>query len=426
MPFDFLVAGELLVVSLQSFLAKRAISAESVLSVEYIPALGPLTPGAAPRHDDWVASLSGGWAAALVSGSYDGVARLWDTTGAPLAELRGHGGAVTAVAAAVAHGGDELCGEVLTASLDGTARLFRLHLPPPRRLGGGSPPPPLQAQAGAVLAGHSEGLQAVALSRDGSGCVTAGWDASLALWSMDKLRAACDAAAAAGPAPGGAPGGKRRKTSVRGAVAAAGDGAVPQVPEATLSGHTGCVSALSWPEATSLYSASWDHAIRRWFAPPPPPPAAARGAPKRAEAIPTPGLQGRGRGGVHTDAQCRGGQSHPLPLRAAGWPAAAGLWRRGSRGAGVGPARFVHGGQLCAELAHRLGLCGRLVPLERAPAAQRLVRWLGQGLGRARQGAAAHRRRFGREAVGGRLACRQRPEQLLAGRRWHGLPASHL
>lgn len=29
-------------------------------------------------------------------------------------------------------------------------------------------------------------------------------------------------------------------------------------------GHTQCVSSVVWPEYGKIYSASWDHSIRRW------------------------------------------------------------------------------------------------------------------------------------------------------------------
>ncbi|KAG4947308.1 hypothetical protein JHK87_043315 [Glycine soja] len=32
----------------------------------------------------------------------------------------------------------------------------------------------------------------------------------------------------------------------------------------TLVGHTQCVSAMVWPQRESIYSASWDHSIRKW------------------------------------------------------------------------------------------------------------------------------------------------------------------
>ncbi|GFP90405.1 ribosome biogenesis protein wdr12 homolog [Phtheirospermum japonicum] len=32
----------------------------------------------------------------------------------------------------------------------------------------------------------------------------------------------------------------------------------------TLVGHTQCVSSVAWPECRTIYSASWDHSIKRW------------------------------------------------------------------------------------------------------------------------------------------------------------------
>lgn len=32
----------------------------------------------------------------------------------------------------------------------------------------------------------------------------------------------------------------------------------------TLVGHTQCVSCVVWPEHETIYSASWDHSVRRW------------------------------------------------------------------------------------------------------------------------------------------------------------------
>lgn len=32
----------------------------------------------------------------------------------------------------------------------------------------------------------------------------------------------------------------------------------------TIVGHTQCVSSVVWPQRETIYSASWDHSVRRW------------------------------------------------------------------------------------------------------------------------------------------------------------------
>ncbi|RNF18385.1 ribosome biogenesis protein YTM1 [Trypanosoma conorhini] len=78
--FDFLFNEEYIATSLQKFLARRGISYEELLNIEYTPALqakeGSLLP-----HDDWVSSVRApfpGCAELLLTGSYDHCVRLWD------------------------------------------------------------------------------------------------------------------------------------------------------------------------------------------------------------------------------------------------------------------------------------------------------------------------------------------------------------
>ena len=52
-PFDFLVGGELLRLSLKKHLLAKAVSAETVLEVEYVPAVLPPRPKEEHPHDDW-------------------------------------------------------------------------------------------------------------------------------------------------------------------------------------------------------------------------------------------------------------------------------------------------------------------------------------------------------------------------------------
>ncbi len=209
-----------------------------------------------------MSAVCGAWPRALLSGSYDGCARLWDGSGNTLAVLRGHASGVTDVAVTSgpgASGADADAAVVLTASKDGTGRVWPVRLP--RGGAGAAGGAPLALQAAAVLEGHTAGLEAITASPDGARAATAGWDGTLRLWS---LAAALDPdAGAAAAAAAGAAGGKRRKK---------GDAAPPAVvgvsvaADATLAGHAGCVSCVAWPERGALFSGGWDHTLRRWDA----------------------------------------------------------------------------------------------------------------------------------------------------------------
>lgn len=89
--------GELVRTSLEKLLIRKGISAESVLDVEYIPAVGPPSDEATGKHEDWVSAVDGSWGGAVATGCYDGTARLWTPRGKLTCQLRGHQGPVTTV-----------------------------------------------------------------------------------------------------------------------------------------------------------------------------------------------------------------------------------------------------------------------------------------------------------------------------------------
>lgn len=100
----------------------------------------------------------------LVSGGWDGTARVWDVEkGRELRRLKGHKGRVMAVAAA--KGGHT----VATAGMDGTARVWDAKT----------------GKAGAVFKGHGEPVLAVALRPDGKAVATGGDDGRLRVWGAE-------------------------------------------------------------------------------------------------------------------------------------------------------------------------------------------------------------------------------------------------
>jgi len=94
-PFDFLVdGGKLLRTSLETYLTQNGLSSESIVNLEYVRAILPPTFMASFEHDDWVASVHTNSRNQAVTGSYDGVVRVWDKTGTVEHQFEGHQGAV--------------------------------------------------------------------------------------------------------------------------------------------------------------------------------------------------------------------------------------------------------------------------------------------------------------------------------------------
>ncbi|KAL8470980.1 hypothetical protein ACS0TY_033525 [Phlomoides rotata] len=58
-PFDFLIDGELVRMSLEEFLLAKGIFAEKVLEIEYIKAIVPRKEEDPSLHDDWVSAVDG-------------------------------------------------------------------------------------------------------------------------------------------------------------------------------------------------------------------------------------------------------------------------------------------------------------------------------------------------------------------------------
>jgi ribosome biogenesis protein YTM1 len=77
-PFDFLIDGKLLRSTLERHLLASQQSAEAVVSIEYIPALGPPKEKLVAKQDDWVSSVCvvpGRKGSQVITGSYDYLAR---------------------------------------------------------------------------------------------------------------------------------------------------------------------------------------------------------------------------------------------------------------------------------------------------------------------------------------------------------------
>lgn len=244
-PFDFLTGGAFLRTSLDAHLQSNGLSAESVITLEYVRAVVPPKFQAAFQHDDWVSSVSTAAAldgdntlARILSGSYDGIARVWNLSGQVLAEAPGHSSAIKSVKWL------DDGAQFVTSSMDRTLRLWSYS---------DDAIAPV-----AELLGHKATVENIAVHSASRRILSASTDSTVGLWSTQSSDSPAAPTDVLPPKP------KKRKTASSAAVAAA---TAPRYgPLGLLSGHSSPVSAVMFDpkDSTVAYSVSWDHTIRTW------------------------------------------------------------------------------------------------------------------------------------------------------------------
>ncbi|XP_019181280.1 PREDICTED: ribosome biogenesis protein WDR12 homolog isoform X1 [Ipomoea nil] len=244
-PFDFLIGGELIRMSLEEFLLAKKISAEKILDIEYIKAVAPRKEEEPSLHDDWVSAVDGSNSKFIVIGCYDGVGRLWKEAGSCTHVLKGHTSAVTSVCVikpkGAVNGGDEL---VATASKDRTVRFWKIDadeiLEQPKRI-----------RAYKILRGHNASVQSIAAQPSGEMVCSGSWDCTINLWQANDSDAVSETVSI-----------KKRKKGKK--EEKDDDPQTEGEAVSTLIGHTQCVSSVVWPKNDTIYSSSWDRSIRSW------------------------------------------------------------------------------------------------------------------------------------------------------------------
>ncbi|XP_078155110.1 transducin/WD40 repeat-like superfamily protein [Carex rostrata] len=251
-PFDFLIDGELIRMPLDQFLMTKGISAEKVLEIEYVKAVVPRKQEDPCPHDDWVSAVDGSYSSFILTGCYDGLARIWE--GGEVSEcthiLEGHNGAITSAKFIEIGGvGTEMNFHVVTSSKDRLLRLWKCGSAQNREN-------PIRLGAYKIFPGHTSAVQSVAVSSSREMICSGSWDCSIKLWDAKDSEEDGD---------GNTISLKKRK--VNSMTTEFKDAQSEGAATSTLMGHTQCVSAVTWPDPDVLYSASWDHSIRQWDVP---------------------------------------------------------------------------------------------------------------------------------------------------------------
>ncbi|KAK5697719.1 ribosome biogenesis protein ytm1 [Elasticomyces elasticus] len=237
LPLEFLINGQFLRTSLDEFLTKNGISAETTLSVEYVKALIPPIYSASYKHDDWISSVDVS-SQRILSGSYDGLLRVWNMSSEVVGTGQSHTSSVKAAKFVSPT-------QIASSGMDRTIRIWKYE--DAQAAGAASLTPTLE------LYGHKASVDNIAVHGNSSRVLSASADHSIGLWSTKKAEAP---AAPENLLPSA---NKRRKLSSAKQLPQRG-------PLSMLQGHQSQVGDVCFDEkdATVGYSASWDHSVKTW------------------------------------------------------------------------------------------------------------------------------------------------------------------
>ena len=247
-----MINGQFLRTSLDEFLTQNGLSAETTLSVEYVKALIPPLYVSSYEHDDWVSSVdvlsphSRAAASAsdatvtqrILSGSFDGLLRVWNMSNEITATGQGH---TAPIKAAKFISPDRIA----SSGIDRTIRLWKYE--DAEAENAGSLAPTLE------LYGHKSSVDNIAVHAASSRVLSASSDHCVGLWSTRRAEGP--------PAPENLlpSANKRRKLSNAKTAPQRG-------PLSLMQGHQGQIADVCFDDkdATVGYSASFDHAVKTW------------------------------------------------------------------------------------------------------------------------------------------------------------------
>lgn len=258
-PFDFLINGTFLRTTIEEYLTANGLSSENTLNLQYVRSLIPPLFEASFEHDDWVSSVdvlsgtspAGVWQPGsvlagqerILSGSYDGLLRVWNKSGQTIAtstssSLGGHTSSIKAAKFLSPT-------QIASSGLDRTIRLWKYsesedHFSADLK-------PKLE------LYGHKGSVDSVAVHGPSSRILSASTDGSIGIWSNRKS----DAPPAPSSLISSGPVAKRRKLTTSTSTPQRG-------PLSLISGHSAPTTAVIFhpDDPTVAYSTSLDHTVK--------------------------------------------------------------------------------------------------------------------------------------------------------------------
>jgi ribosome biogenesis protein YTM1 len=254
-PFDFLINGTFLRTTIDEYLTSNGLSSETTLNLQYVRSLIPPLYEASFEHDDWVscvdtlsASSPRGSGVALgqeriLSGSYDGLLRVWNKSGQAIAtsSSASDGGHTASVKTAKFMTPNQIA----SAGMDRTIRVWKYKEAADQF--SATLKPTLE------LYGHKGYIYSIDVHAPSNRILSASADDKIGIWSSVPS-ASPEAPPTLLPS---ANSNKRRKTSTSTSTAQRG-------PLSLISGHSAPVQAVLFNplDATVAYSCSMDHTVR--------------------------------------------------------------------------------------------------------------------------------------------------------------------
>ncbi|EFX04238.1 microtubule associated protein [Grosmannia clavigera kw1407] len=254
-PLDFLVDGAFLRSTLADYLRDSGLSGETTVTLQYVRSLIPPAFEASFQHDDWVSAVDVA-PGRLLSGSYDGLLRLWNTSG--------H---VTAVSPDAAHGGHTAgikaarfvtSSQIASAGIDRTVRIWKAPVLENDAVDAmDTDTETIQLLRPTLeLYGHKASVDAVATDSTARRVLTASADGQIGVWTTSKASAP---AAPESLLPGAAAAAAKRRK-----VASSAPDVPRRGPLALIAAHKGqpaTAVAFDPRDRTVAYSAGQDGAV---------------------------------------------------------------------------------------------------------------------------------------------------------------------
>lgn len=167
-PFDFIINGKLLRVSLSEYLSSHNISTETTIELEYVPIIGKPQEISSDDHPDWVSSIST-CDGSYVAGCYDGTIHIYDSDDNMICKKQVHKKPIKCVDYEKVD--DTMF--ITTVSLDNT-----LHV---SKLSGKT------VSDFAVCSGHDSHVLACSLNSKNGLIVSGAWNGSVLIWDTKKM-----------------------------------------------------------------------------------------------------------------------------------------------------------------------------------------------------------------------------------------------